>query len=192
MSDNQRLNKRPVSVAARTLDKINLINETDITDKQNRDALVNAAIKTIGGAIPGLREFMVAVDNVNQEVREQKLSNILRSFSNRFENIEGAQAKFQHIVGSRAGTILFHKIIQIVDSGELDEEWLVLLANVLYNITDENIEGAFEESGYLLSQIDVPPLIALKFKKKGFLWGGLKFHPPPKRPLCEKLKVHEG
>jgi len=53
-----------------------IIENTPINDEQQKNALIAAVAKSFAGAVPGLREFIGVVNNINAEVREEKLKNL--------------------------------------------------------------------------------------------------------------------
>ena len=63
-------------------------------------------------------------------------------------------AKLQTLTGSRERQILFKKLVQVTDNGDVDPEWLNVLAVVFKRITESDIAQQFSEIAYALGQID--------------------------------------
>lgn len=168
-NDKKKINKQEEQT------ETSIVEATTITNEQNREALKAAALKTLTGAVPVVKDLVAIVEKINTEVKEQKLNNLLLSYRDRFESLELAQEQFAFLMSSGEGVMLFHKIIQMVDNGTTDEDWIELMASVLKNISNSDIVEQFEEKRYLLSQIARLSPQALIVLNKGQYWGSAKF-----------------
>lgn len=131
-----------------------LISKNDLSTEQIRTIISASLVKGIAGAlIPGLRSVIGAVEAINQEIRAEKLNNVLRDFQNHFDSTDRALTQLKTLLSSRAGVVIFHKVVQIVDNGSSDGEWLGLLSKVLKKVSDSDFEKHFEKRAYVLSQI---------------------------------------
>ncbi len=148
-----------------------VIGKVELSRERIRAALVAAGTRTVAGQVPILREILGAVDNINSEVREEKLKILLEQFASKFDSLEQALAQLHRIFRERAGLIVFQKIVQILDNGETDEEWIGMLATTLERMTGDDIQTSFEEKTYLLSQIARLSPQALIVLGKYDLWG---------------------
>jgi len=156
-------------------------NDNDPLDKialskdKYAEIIGKAGSKTLARKLPIYGTLLEAVESFNQGVREEKLSILLQGFEKRFESSEEALRQFQKLFQSRAGVIIFEKIIHILDDGAEDKEWIDLLSNVLKNILNNEVEKQFEAQSYILAQISrLSPqaLIVLSKKEK---WHSYKF-----------------
>jgi hypothetical protein len=71
-----------------------------------------------------------------------------------FDTLEEAQKQLKRLFSERSGTILTRKLVQILDRGDTDEEWIDLLGTALKHISEADFEKQFEEISYALAQID--------------------------------------
>lgn len=130
-----------------------LIDSNELSGEQIGKVLKNSVAKGFARAIPGIRELYSVVDTVNQEIREEKMGNVLRDFQSHFQSIDQAMSQLKTLLSNRAGIIIFQKVVQIIDNGSMDEEWLFLMSKVLKWVSDPDFERQFEGRTYALSQI---------------------------------------
>lgn len=131
-----------------------ILDELELSGKEAIEVLKEASAGTALSSIPVLNKIFEWSERVNQAAREKKLKMLLAQYAQSFASIEEAQSKLAFVVGTTQGRILFHKVLQLSEKGTEDPEWIRLLANVLGNMSDSDIEAKFNEYEYALSQID--------------------------------------
>ncbi|HEU0080826.1 MAG TPA: hypothetical protein VFQ72_02285 [Candidatus Paceibacterota bacterium] len=146
------------------------LESVELSGKQIKDVIESSGVNLVASFIPGLGKFLECIDYANQKIREEKLNNVLKIFISHFDSLDEALAQIKKLVSNRSGIILFQKIIQIVDNGSSDDEWLNILANILKNIAEEDITKHFDERSYFLAQIDRLTPQALIIISKYDLW----------------------
>ncbi len=132
---------------------IDPLEEIKLSDKEIRKAVTVATSGAIVSSVPILKKMFEWVERVNQATREQALRILLREYSQHFASIDDAISKLKLVVGTREGQTLFKKVVQVLSKSD-DEEWIKLLANILRNISSEDIESHFRNYEYVLAQID--------------------------------------
>ncbi len=132
----------------------NILDKIKLTPQETAGVLTSATVGTIASFIPGINKFFEWVERAGQISREEKLKILFKQYSANFDSIDDALSKLKLLITTRGGQTLFRKIIQIIDKGPEDEEWIQLLSRVLKNISNKEFEKYFEEEMYTLSQID--------------------------------------
>lgn len=149
------------------------LEKIELSKEKYAEIIVSEGSKTLSGKIPILGDILEGVERITARVREEKLNILLKFFEKRFNSTEEALNQFKKLFQSRAGLILFEKIVHILDSGTEDREWINLLSNVLKNIVDNDIEKQFEGLSYVLAQISkLSPqaLIVLSKREKWYTY----------------------
>ena len=130
------------------------VDDIELSEEQIEGALLEATTATIGANIPLIGRLFEFTERIRQAEKEEKLKMLLANFSSRFQSINEAMAKLNLLTSTRKGKILFSKLVDLLDKDTGEEEWIGLLANVLNDMSDANIEQRFKERSYVLSQID--------------------------------------
>jgi len=125
-------------------------------------------------AIPVVSTVAEIIEKIDDELRDEKLQILLASFAERFDSAEDALNKLKELASTREGAILFRKLIQIMDNGDLDAEWLGVLSTALKKITDADLKAQFREIVYALGQIDRLTPQALIILSKYYKWSGVR------------------
>jgi hypothetical protein len=95
-----------------------------LSDAQANKAFASAFFTTAVGAIPGLGKIFEGFAELDRKLRDEKLAMLLQSFQKRFEATDDAVAKLNRLFSSRSGFILARKLVQILDRGDPDQEWI--------------------------------------------------------------------
>ncbi|MFA6095380.1 MAG: hypothetical protein WC767_00880 [Candidatus Paceibacterota bacterium] len=149
---------------------IDPLKDIELTEEQIREVIQISGTNLVTKIIPGLGQFLGFIEYADQKIREQKLNNLLNVFISKFESADKALGQIGKLLSDRAGIVLFQKIIQIIDNGSADDEWLNILANVLRNISNEDFVKHFEAKDYVLSQISRLTPQALIIISKHNIW----------------------
>jgi len=132
----------------------NPLAKVELDPEQIIGVLGKATTGSVVSSIPGLNKIFEWVERVDQASREEKLKTLLIEYSGRFESFEDAISKLKLLTATRGGQTLFRKIIQIVDKGDEDQEWIRLLAITLKKVFETEFEKYFDAQMFVLSQID--------------------------------------
>jgi hypothetical protein len=132
--------------------------DVDLGSQQLAGVLTDATVGTLKSAsgviVPGLNKLFEWTERLDQASREEKLKLLLNKYAENFKSVDDALSQLKTLTVTRGGQTLFRKIIQIVDKGAEDQEWIVLLATVLQKISEAEFEKYFEAQMFILSQID--------------------------------------
>ncbi len=134
------------------------LNKIRLSKTQSKKVVFEATVQTVAQNLPGHLGKMVSkllgwTEKVNQGVREEKMTILLNQYAGHFQSLDEAISKFRSLIGTRPGSILLSKVIQILDNTTSDAEYIALLANVLKHLSDSDIEKQFELNVYILAQI---------------------------------------
>ncbi len=149
MNEESHKKDLPVKKGAEMTDPLE---QVELSGKQVVEVIKESGAKIIAGLV-GLGGFVGALDTLDQKIKEEKIKILLTQFQTKFEDINEALNRLKSILGTRAGVIIFQKVIHILDNGDVDMEWIDLLAKVLKKISDDDFEKYFEERTFLLAQI---------------------------------------
>ncbi len=125
-----------------------------VTDATADKVFFSALAGTVASQIPIVAQFFDFFQRIDDKLRQEKLNLLLQSFASRFARIEDAEAQLHKLFAERGAAILTRKLVQILDRGDTDEEWIDLLANVLKTLSEADIEKQFEEISYTLALIE--------------------------------------
>lgn len=142
----------------------------EMESQQIAGVLAEATTGSIVSSIPVINKIFEWVERVNQASREEKLKTLLNEYTDRFETIDDAISKLKLLTATRGGQTIFRKIIQIVDKGAEDQEWIRLLATALRKVSDAEFEKYFDAQMFILSQIDRLSPQALILLSKYSIW----------------------
>lgn len=146
------------------------LGDINLSLSQTFDALKNATVGTVISNIPILNKMYEWMERVEQDTREKKLNILFNDFKSKFDSIDEAFSKLKTLVATRGGQTIFRKLVQIVDKGSEDQEWIDLLANVLKTLSESSIEKYFDDYEYLLAQIDRLTPHGLILLSKNNIW----------------------
>lgn len=141
--------------------------------EQTVGILAKATSETIISSIPVLNKLFEWTERIDQASREEKLKALLIEYIEytvHFESLNDAVAGLKLLTSTRGGQTLFRKIIQIIDKGTEDIEWIRLLAMVLQRISETEFEKYFDAQMFILSQIDRLTPQALIILSKYDIW----------------------
>lgn len=130
------------------------LEEVGLDSQQIAGVLGKATTGSIVSSIPGFNKVFEWIERVDQASREEKLKTLLVEYKERFESFEDAISRLKLLTATRGGQTLFRKVIQIVDKGDEDQEWIRLLAIVLRRVSEAEFEKYFDAQMFVLSQID--------------------------------------
>jgi hypothetical protein len=130
------------------------LDKVELNSKEVKDILIAASSGTAIEFLPGIRSILSWVDKVNRAEHERKVEKLFKEYASRVGDGERAVKELQTLTKTPGGQTLFRKIIQIVDNGVGDDEWIKLLADVLRSLCDVSIERYFDLTAYAISQID--------------------------------------
>ncbi|PJE64917.1 MAG: hypothetical protein COU90_00155 [Candidatus Ryanbacteria bacterium CG10_big_fil_rev_8_21_14_0_10_43_42] len=122
----------------------NLLEEVELNPQQIAGVLAEATSGAIVSSIPGLNKLFEWVERIDQASREEKLKTLLREYTVHFESVDNAISRLKLLTSTRGGQTLFRKIIQIIDKGAEDLEWIRLLAMALRRISEAEFEKCFD------------------------------------------------
>ncbi len=129
----------------------------EIPPEQMEEVIAGATAGTLVGAvisnIPIIRELREWSERIDEGVKEEKLQILLRQYNDRFSSQKETLEKLKYLTATSAGKVLLSKVIHLLDRA-IDEESISLLATVLENMTNSEVEKQFEQHSYVLSQID--------------------------------------
>lgn len=145
---SKKLLKKESNIDPDPLEKIKL------NHRQMTGILTNAALETVVSSTPIIGKMYEWAERSNQASREEKLKILLIKYNSRFDSNEKAISNLKSLADSRGGQTIFRKIIQIVDKGQEDQEWIQLLAIALKKISETDFEKYFDAQMFILSQID--------------------------------------
>lgn len=144
---SREVNKIPTS-----LDEIKLSGD-EISDSITVAGLISAGKETLIKKFPGVGWIWDWVEKAKDKAREEKMDILFTRYARKFNSIDEASAQLHTILETRGGQSLFTKLIQILDDGINDEEWVGLLANVLEDLSDIKFTQQFEVYAYSLAQM---------------------------------------
>lgn len=156
MTDIQKTNKDKNGKLAETetLGVSSPLEKIELDSQQISGVLVKATAGLIASSIPVLNKMFEWMERVDQASREEKLKTLLVEYSKRFSSLDEAISKLNLLTATRGGQTLFRKVIQIVDKGNEDQEWICLLATALRKVSEAEFEKYFDAQMFILSQID--------------------------------------
>lgn len=175
MSGNDLIPKGGSDNLASIGEGVDPLKNVQIPKEKYAGILLDSFHATLLGKVPFLGPLLEGVERFKQGVREEKMTLLLKGFEKRFQSSEQSLEEFRKIFQSRSGVILFEKIVQILDSGAEDTEWIDLLSNVLKNMTAGEIETKFDEISFVLAQISKLSPQALILLGKYHGWSRYKF-----------------
>lgn len=146
MSDNKIAKKDNDAVPAS-------LDDMKVSKGELAKASVSAAAKELAKQIPVLDFFLNVADATSDIIRERKMEVLFRRYAAKFASHDQALERLAVVTGTRGGQALFSKVVQIVDEGTMDEEWLGLLANILDGVTDEGFAQQFDLYSFVLAQV---------------------------------------
>lgn len=153
--------------------EVDIFDQLELSGTEAVEVFVEASAGTLISSIPGVNKLLEWSERVSQGTKEKKLTMLLTQFAERCDSAEEAQARLAMVVGTTHGRILFHKVLQLSEKGSEDPEWVKLLANVLSNMSDSDIEAKFNEYEYALSQIDRLSVHAVVVLSRYEKWKGV-------------------
>lgn len=142
----------------------------ELESRQIAGVLAEATTGSIVSSIPVLNKMFEWMERVDQASREEKLKTLLAEYTGRFESVEDAISKLKLLAATRGGQTIFRKIIQIVDKGAEDKEWIRLLSIALRKVSETEFEKYFDAQMFVLSQIDRLSPQALILLSKYDIW----------------------
>lgn len=156
MSDIQKTNKDKNSKLAKkeAQDVSDPLEKVKLDSQQIAGALVKATVGSITSSTPVFKKFFEGIERFDQAKREYKLKILRKEYSERFDSLDEATSQIKLLVATRGGQTLFRKIIQIIDKGDEDQEWISLLAIALKKVSETEFEKYFDSQMFILSQID--------------------------------------
>lgn len=146
------------------------LGEVRLDSQQIAGVLAEATGGSIASTIPGLNKVFEWMERVDQASREEKLKTLLTEYAGRFGSVDDAISKLKLLVATRGGQTIFRKIIQIVDKGAEDKEWICLLAIALQKVSEAEFDKYFDAQMFVLSQIDRLSPQALVLISKYDIW----------------------
>ena len=161
---NSKLIKKEKSEISDPLEKI------ELESQQIAGVLAEATTGSIASSIPVINKIFEWVERVDRASREEKLKTLLNEYANHFGSIDDAISKLKLLTATRGGQTIFRKVIQIVDKGAEDQEWIRLLATALRKVSDAEFEKYFDAQMFILSQIDRLSPQALILLSKYSIW----------------------
>lgn len=154
---------------------VNPVEGINLPPEKIKEILLGATVKEGIQLLPFFGKVFQVVKNIDQEFKQAQLIILLREFKDHFESIDEAQRKLENLLTSKAGMILFKKLIHVLDNSDLDEEWLSLLGRVLYSISDSDFKKQFDKHSYTLSQIEQLSAQGLLLISQFNIWSKIKF-----------------
>lgn len=130
------------------------VEKIELDSRQIVGVLTDATIGSIFSSIPCFNKFFEWIERVEQASREEKLKILLMEYNNHFDSIDDTISKLKFFTATRGGQTLFRKVIQIIDKGNEDQEWIHLLAITLKKVSETEFEKYFDSQMFTLSQID--------------------------------------
>lgn len=152
----------------------NPLENVKLDSQQTTGVLMDATTGLIASNIPVFCKIFEWIERVERASREEKLNVLLAEYAARFDSFEDSISKLKIFTATRGGQTLFRKIIQILDKGEEDKEWICLLAIALKKILETEFEKYFDKQIFILSQIDRLSPQALILLSKYGIWRELK------------------
>ena len=149
------------------------LEDIELKPQQIVGVLVEATSQTIASSFPGLNKLFEWVERIDQISREEKLKTLLIEYNAHFESTDDALSRLRLLTATRGGQTLFRKVIQIIDKGAEDQEWIRLLAKVVQRISEAEFEKYFDAQMFMLSQIDRLTPQALLILSKYGIWKGV-------------------
>ena len=146
------------------------LEEVGLDSQQIAGVLGKATTGSIASSIPGFNKIFEWIERVDQASREEKLKTLLVEYKEHFESFEDAISKLKLLTATRGGQTLFRKIIQIIDKGAEDQEWIRLIAITLKTTSKAEFEKYFDAQMFVLSQIDRLSPQALVLLSKYDVW----------------------
>ena len=135
----------------------NSLEKIELDQQQIAGVLVEATTKMLASgllSLVGLNKLLEWTESVDQASRAEKLKTLLVEYGERFDSLDEAISKLKLLTATRGGQTIFRKVIQIVDKGNEDQEWIHLLAVALKRISEAEFEKYFDAQLFMLSQID--------------------------------------
>lgn len=142
----------------------------ELKPQQIAGVLAEATSGSIVSSIPVLNKMFEWMERVDKASREEKLKTLLVEYVGRFDSTDDAISKLELLAATRGGQTLFRKVIQIVDKGAEDKEWIRLLAIALRKVSETEFEKYFDAQMFVLSQIDRLSPQALILLSKYDIW----------------------
>ena len=139
-------------------------------------ALVRSIFSTGAKAIPIIGTLVEIIQGVDDALREEKIELLMTSFAAKFESVEEAVGILKTLTTSKEGAVLLKKVIHVLDNGDVEEEWIKVLASVLKKVTESDLREHFREIAYVLSQIDRLTPQALIILSKFTNWSRVRLH----------------
>jgi|SRR3989339_125328 len=146
------------------------LEKVDLNSQQIAGVLVEATKGSIISSVPGINKLLEWVERVDQASREEKLKMLLTELTERCDSLEDVFSKLKLLTATPGGQTIFRKVLQIVDKGAEDREWIQLLATTLERISNEDFEKYFDSQMFTLSQIDRLSPQALIVLSKYDIW----------------------
>lgn len=125
-----------------------------LSDEQKNEIVLAATVGTIADHIPIISSLVDWVDRVNRAEHEKRVELLLKEYVSYFADIQDAVSRLKFLTSTSGGQTLFRKIIQILNNGVGNDEWVSLLARTLKRIADSSIGEQFEKILYIIAQID--------------------------------------
>lgn len=130
------------------------LEKISLDSQQIAGVLVEAFKGSIISSVPGINKLFEWVERFDQGSREEKLKMLLTKYTERCNSFEDAISRLRLLTSTPGGQTIFRKVLQIVDKGAEDQEWIRLLAVTLERISDEDFNKYFDAQMFILSQID--------------------------------------
>lgn len=146
------ITKKNVVTPATTIESI--LENIEISTTKRRELAIETVGEVILSKIPIIGELTGAMDSYRSKLDSCRMLALLQEFKNRHDNIEKFQDVLKKLLSDHSGMYLFQKVVAIVNAGDINPEYIKLLANVLRNISDSDFKLLFEEHVYTLSQIE--------------------------------------
>lgn len=163
-NQNRKLVQKEVNKISDPLEKIGL------SLQQGAGVLAEATAGSIVSSIPIINKIFEWMERIDQVSREEKLKTLLVEYTGCFNSIGDAISKLKLLTATRGGQTLFRKVIQIVDKGAEDKEWIGLLAVALRKLSETEFEKYFDAQMFVMSQIDRLSPQALILLSKYDIW----------------------
>ncbi|MCL4400309.1 hypothetical protein M1506_03485 [Patescibacteria group bacterium] len=133
---------------------VNPLEDITLAPEKIREIFVESTGGSLASHIPIIKDILDWTGRVDRAKQEAKTAILLRTFSSHFDNVDDAIKKIIFLNTNASARILFQKTIQLTTRGGDDVDWIILLGNLLYNISTLEIEKIFEEYQYVLAQIE--------------------------------------
>lgn len=174
--NSKKENKDKQLMKSETHNISNPLEQEGLDSQQIAGVLVKATAGSVASSIPVFNKLFEWTERVNQASREEKLKTLLEKYSEHFNSLDEAISKLKLLTATRGGQTIFRKVIQIVDKGNEDQEWIRLLAIALRKLADTEFEKYFDAQIFILSQIDRLSPQALILLSEYDIWKQLNIH----------------